>query len=138
MRHIKLFENFKDIDFEDLCNNYLAYLKDEDFDVYINELSDRYSITIRKEDWGKLFNWDDVKDYLLPFLEMLSDKMTKLDDILFYRKSVYNEESVRIPHERYPLAELLKPEFDEYDIVTITINIKKLWILMDKVFPINK
>lgn len=133
MRHIKLFENFEDNEIEYLCNNYLAYLKDDGFDVYVNELSDRYSITIRKEEWGDMFDWEIVSDYLSPFLEVLSDKYQKIEDVIFYRKSIYDDEqlvsklgNIRNSHEPYSIDKILNSNFSEYDIISISINIKKL------------
>jgi hypothetical protein len=57
---------------EDLCNEYLAYLKDDNFEINIKSNNFIYgiSITIEKSD-NSVFEWEDVKYDLLPFIEEL-------------------------------------------------------------------
>lgn len=84
------------------CNDTLVYLKDDGFEIVIkeqtidNDIKNRYNkvknnrtgreqvirIGISKSDYkrigkaskGTLFEWNDVKDDLIPFLELLRDK----------------------------------------------------------------
>ena len=94
MKYIKLFEDlFKD-NLQDFCDNYLAYLKDEGFNVYINSSGWTHGqgeITIlhRNEDGFTLdeFSWDEVKDHIIPFLQMLYKEYNydkSIDKILFF------------------------------------------------------
>lgn len=89
MKYIKLFEDFGvDDKLQDFCDNYLAYLIDYGFKVSLNY----NEISILQPDDGmglldKTFSWDSVKDYVIPFIEVLYDEYNydKLSDkIVFY------------------------------------------------------
>jgi hypothetical protein len=63
---------------QEFCENYLAYLIDDDFSIETNLYGlDPVSVSfvlIRRfssEVEPILFNWGDVKDYYIPFLQML-------------------------------------------------------------------
>lgn len=102
MRYLRPFNESIDInELQKLCDNTLAYLKDEGFEIVIkeqtidNDVKNRYNkvknnrtgreqvirITISKSDYkrvgnsskGSLFEWNDIKDDLIPFLELLRD-----------------------------------------------------------------
>ena len=77
MKYIKLFEDLFEDNLQDFCDTYLAYLKDEGFNIYINSsgwFDGRGEISIfqRNQDGFILddFYWDEVKDHVIPFLQM--------------------------------------------------------------------
>lgn len=61
---------------EDFCETYLAYLLDDEFGVRVRHGSNKYRARIEfyKEDphLPIPFEWDDIKDYFIPFYQMLS------------------------------------------------------------------
>lgn len=97
MKHIKLFEYFEDNNFvntlQDFCNDNLAFLIDDDYRVNTDEefgMKNRkevISITISRHDFfkykehikGKRFNYNDIKDDFIPFLELLTDKYSEYE-----------------------------------------------------------
>jgi hypothetical protein len=91
MRYLKTFENLEKFssgvsEIETFIKNNLAYILDEGFTYKVNfkryggKLN--YPVKIVKiEEKGNnrnlaIFNWDDVKDDLIPFLELLNDTYT--------------------------------------------------------------
>jgi hypothetical protein len=102
MIHLRSFnENINISDLQNLCDDSLAYLKDDGYQIEIkeqtinNDISNKYNktknkrtgreqiirITISKADYrrvgnsskGTLFEWNNIKDDLIPFLELLRD-----------------------------------------------------------------
>lgn len=102
MKYLRPFnESIKITDLQELCDNTLAYLKDDGYKIQIkeqtidNDIKNKYSkskdkrtgrekivrITIGKHDYhkignsakGELFKWENIKDDLMPFLEILRD-----------------------------------------------------------------
>lgn len=97
MKHLKyLRESISFSDFEEEGQNYLAYLIDDGFKISFldghvngdfNPGSGRFSIIICKENYFEwrstksenfdeeevYFNWLDIKDYLLPYLEIVGE-----------------------------------------------------------------
>jgi hypothetical protein len=100
MKYIKLFEDLFEDNLQDFCDTYLAYLKDEGFNIYINSsgwTDGQGEITIlrRNEDGFTLdeFSWDEVKDQIIPFLQMLYkeyDYDKSIDKILFFTTNSKN------------------------------------------------
>jgi hypothetical protein len=94
MKYIKLFEDLFEDNLQDFCDTYLAYLKDEGFNIYINSsgwTDGQGEITIlrRNEDGFTLdeFSWNEVKDQIIPFLQMLYKEYNydkSKDNILFF------------------------------------------------------
>ena len=99
MKYIKLFEDLFEDNLQDFCDTYLAYLKDEGFNIYINSAGwkdgeitishpcDSYNPFRRIDFMLDDFSWNEVKDHIIPFLQMLYkeynyDKST--DKILFF------------------------------------------------------
>lgn len=76
MRYLKRFNesegNFKD-QLRDFCETHLAYLLDNGFIIEINEFEDLdgFEIIIKKEEENNrqpLFTWEEVKNYIGPFV----------------------------------------------------------------------
>lgn len=85
MKYIKTFESLDDwvskektrTRLEELCNDYLAYLKDDGFKTLIKKFSwsnGGYIIVIYKDKFFK-FTWEQIKDQLIPFLQVLNEEM---------------------------------------------------------------
>lgn len=75
MRYIKrIFENSKYDEIKELCDQYLSYLYDKGFWVnLIKEEGDNFTIIFLGEKESN-FKWDDVKEDLTSFIELLSIK----------------------------------------------------------------
>jgi hypothetical protein len=82
MRYLKKFnESVSKEDLQDFCESSLAYLMDEGFTVSIMGGDDprtrlprgQFNIFLQKEA-REFFKWDDVKDYYIPFLKLLSNR----------------------------------------------------------------
>jgi len=91
MRYLKTFENLENfssgvIEIETFIKNNLAYILDEGFTYKVNfkQYGGRFNYPVRIhkiEEKGinrnqVIFNWDDVKDDVIPFLELLNDTYT--------------------------------------------------------------
>lgn len=90
MKYIKLFEDLFEDNLQDFCDTYLAYLKDEGFNIYIIPMGNRTEITLYIRDFrygGNPFEWDNVKDHIIPFLEILRRNYNTNDEVLFYTKN---------------------------------------------------
>ena len=84
MKHIKPFNENKDNfeeELKDFCETSLAYLLDEGYDISVTlrdevRLSDKHILVTlglkgqEPKPW-ELYYWNDVKDYYIPFLQML-------------------------------------------------------------------
>jgi hypothetical protein len=92
MKHLKKFnESINREELQDFCDTYLAYLLDNDeFKVYVSRHSTAISLVKgRREEYKALnspefiFTWDEIKDYFIPFLHMLS-KQSPITRIKFW------------------------------------------------------
>lgn len=119
MKHLKRFNedkfSLKNEDIEDelreLCNDYLSYLIDSGFYINIFSANDTY-ITISKKENNSIthpiFSWLDVKDDIIPFIEILKSNY-KIDNdsiclsgyqpakLTQYSKNFYINELEEIP-----------------------------------------
>jgi hypothetical protein len=71
MIYLKSFNESVDYnELKEFCEMNLAYLLDQGFEVIVTLLNtNNYSVEIRKSDIDDIwFNWNDVKDYIIPFL----------------------------------------------------------------------
>lgn len=118
MKYLQTFnEQFSYDNLKQTCEEYLAYLIDDNFDIKVkdnnidnnvvkyrngnrkvNEREKVTKITIGKDFFrsgnsskGTLFNWNDVKDDILPFIEFIKGKefLKDTDDILFIAPGPY-------------------------------------------------
>ena len=82
MKHLKKFnESMSKEDLQDFCESSLAYLMDEGFTIKVmcsRPLSTlhtgEFNIWLQKDNGREFFKWDDVKDYYIPFLQLLSNR----------------------------------------------------------------
>lgn len=106
MKHLKKFnENVnwsaQRDELRDFCENYLAYLLDEGFELKIYRASytsigyspkqDSFQVSLQKEDHS-IFSWQDIIDQFLPFLKFLKDNynLEKVDPsstVPYHRKA---------------------------------------------------
>lgn len=67
-------------DLEEEANNYLAYLLDYGWDIDITNYWNRYGVVIYSYAFWAMGNddmvkeWEDIKDYVIPYLEMVIEK----------------------------------------------------------------
>ena len=101
MKYLKNFNESIVDDLKDLTENYLAYLTDEDFIYDIRKAGwDELQITIHKNYNGVQtlvpsgFEWQDVKDRVIPFLMILKKDYTikSIDFKIFKRDDGTGEE----------------------------------------------
>jgi hypothetical protein len=83
MKYLKKFnESVSEEDLRDFCESSLAYLMDEGFTIKIYSNDDprtrlprgEFNIWLQKDNAKSFFKWDDVKDYYIPFLRLLSNR----------------------------------------------------------------
>ena len=83
MRYLKRYnESVSKEDLQDFCESSLAYLMDEGFTIKIFSSDDPYTslpkgqfnIWLQKDNAKSFFKWDEVKDYYIPFLQLLSNR----------------------------------------------------------------
>ncbi len=97
MKYIKTFESKITNDFleelEDFIDANLVYLLDMGpmYSGYViqDKLKDKVKITIRLSIQDLSFKWDDVKDYMIPFIYRL-DNQYKIEEIKYFC-SYYNK-----------------------------------------------
>ena len=97
MKHLKKFNESKEFTDEvrDFCEENLAYLLDDDYHIECSNkrINSDNLIKINLYRYrGNYFNWIDVKNDFLPFLELLKSKYTlvkpyKMDGIKFHKKA---------------------------------------------------
>ena len=131
MKYIKLFEDLFEDNLQDFCDTYLAYLKDEGFNIYINPMGNRTEITIYLRDFrygGNPFEWDNVKDHIIPFLEMLRKNYNTNDEVIFYTKSKLHR--TKIPFSKQNIQSVVddtllevRTSIDFKNIIKIILNI---------------
>jgi hypothetical protein len=147
MKHIKKINEKFEVDFiKELSDNYLAYLLDDGFETEVySQNIDTIIITIsnynRIEDiltpeWLE-FKWNDVKDYILPFLQIL-DNDYNIDDINF-NKFKRKESDGRF-RKSFTLSKLLEDKLDDFSTNKIYIKLtnKKSFIKKINQFFLNK
>jgi|688.fasta_scaffold1249773_1 hypothetical protein len=99
---------------KEFCNNSLAFLIDEGFSVRCIYTERFYTrISIHKP--GTTFNWFDVRDDIIPFMDILSKKY-KVSDIKFYCIPLDKVESI---------SDILDDNIDNYEIYGgITLEVR--------------
>jgi hypothetical protein len=84
MRYLKRYnESVSEEDLRDFCESSLAYLMDEGFTIKIHGQrttpfsslpKGHFNIWLHKNNATEFFKWDEVKDYYIPFLQLLSNR----------------------------------------------------------------
>lgn len=126
----RIFERLTDEEYYELkeeCETYLAYLLDDDFEVDMSDgmPSLLFDIDIRKSEVADddQFLWDDVKDHVIPLIELFRKDYFKyrLEKVILYyadgaKREIRNDEDLDKVHT-------LKL-FQSEPIICLTIQIK--------------
>lgn len=130
MIYLKKFNESKSINYlQELIDNYLAFLKDDGFVVSLTTQRNSYNICIHKEDSRRnnnsfflhtsdTFSWENIKDYLLPFLQLVEENY-KIEGVNFYEEVNDNWENTFIM-DIDSLNTIT--EYDTIDNIQIIIN----------------
>ena len=129
MKHIKVFEDFTSTGSKKLrefTEGYLAYLLD-DQDVRIQiELNDKdsYSLMIHKYAYG--MDWLSIKDYFIPFLQMLNKEYDVESMIKIGLIDITNGRGWA-PSKSYPIDDIIadKVNIEGKEISCIYIDLKE-------------
>lgn len=136
MKYLKKFnENNNKEELIQFCNDYLSYLLDDDAYEYIIEqpapiFEISYEITLKRKDNDK-FDWDDIKDYFIPFTNVLNDEFY-LIEIIFYKDygtpsyytGIKTKNSDTIDIDTILNDSLSEKEKDYITEITLTLNDK--------------
>ena len=129
MKYLKLFEAFNKESLTDLCDMCFAYLMDDGYEYEVQEFSwldfkiikfDNKIIDNKSAYWPyrneNFFKWSDVKDQVIPFLEMLSRqyriKEVNMDVIRDYEKGT-NVEQITFIERTGAINTLIKDRLDD-------------------------
>jgi hypothetical protein len=83
MKHLKIYEAFdvfkdKLDELQDFCDTYLAYMTDKGVVLTVtpnSRLSSTIFVLSVRSVESRDFEWNDIKDYFIPFLEVLTNKI---------------------------------------------------------------
>lgn len=132
MKYLKrIFESLTEdeiIELREECETYLAYLLDEDFIIEVSRIRNRIrlmdiDIDIRKSESvdDDQFLWDDVKDHVIPLIELFRKGHFKyeLENVILYfadgsKSEIRNDED---------LDKVQTSGFED-ELICLTINIK--------------
>ncbi len=128
MKHLKRFnESEMGDDIQEMCDNYLSFLKDSGYRIYVNtnSLNVHIHITISylEYDSPKL-EWVDISDDFIQFLELLSAKYSiAYDNVIFtgYEPRAYVSQYNRTFKVEDVINNVV-PEYAKFDSVTMQIN----------------
>lgn len=105
-------------DLEEEANNYLAYLLDYGWDIDITNYWNRYGVVIYSYAFWAMGNddmvkeWEDIKDYVIPYLEMVIEKYNVGEKFFLTYIEFHREKSASNGHKEYTVSELndINPE----------------------------
>ena len=90
MKYLRKFNESYSDDVQEFCDNNIAYLKDEGYKIYVNDMGSRIEVSFFMEEWWNTidysltkFNWDDVKEDFIPFIELFNEKYSINGSLLF-------------------------------------------------------
>ena len=127
MRYIKKFNesNIDTLDeLKDFCESNLAFLLDEEYSTIYNYtengMNPIYSVQIVSRNINNALYWNDMKDYIIPFLERLSKNYTLHslvnDSHQIYIGIKYIEQSISVP-------QIILREYSYNNIINDKVNI---------------
>jgi hypothetical protein len=139
MKHLRKFnEGLSSNEFNELkefSENCFAYLLDEDFSVFVttSAVDHHKNVMLKKQGGKSTFSWDSVKDYYIPFLQLI-EKKYELDDfftragdkdlyVQFFANTIKNNFSINY----YEYTTLEKVINDEVPVT------ERIWMIMIKV-----
>lgn len=123
MKHLKKFNEslIGKSDIESICNDYLAYLLD-DYEIEVLEYGTANDRRIQIDFYRSVngfyekFNWYDVKDTLIPFIQILNDDYKLLIHFLY---PVENKDRLNIK----TLNQVVKDKLENYEMKNLFITI---------------
>ena len=128
MKYLRKFnEGVSEEDIRDFCESSFAYLMDEGFTIKIFDSDSRpfstlrsgeFNIWLQKDNAKSFFKWDDVKDYYIPFLQLLSNRY----DIGGFDHVDETNVRFRYRHKK------------EYSFVNLTKNFSYARVINDNIF----
>ena len=127
MKYLRKFNEGVSVeDLQDFCESTLAYLIDEGFTIKVMGADDirsrlprgQFTIWLRKDNGREFFKWDDVKDYYIPFLQLLSNRY----DIGGFDHVDETNVRFRYRHKK------------EYSFVNLTKNFSYARVINDNIF----
>ena len=125
-KYIKLFENFKDIDFideEEIINNIFIELIDNGYTIDYDNIKDddTYEFMLYIDKGGELFNSDIVEEYLLVFL----DYMKSCYNVLSYKFATYRRSPTKAisGHNSFTTYTTYYDSFPNMEVETIGIDL---------------
>ncbi len=91
MKHLKRFNESKELDLKEFCDENLAFLLDKGFHVSCNGIHGYgyYEVTIYKN--MNNFKWNDVKYDIIPFILLLNEKFVIVPNDNPYNAKDYPE-----------------------------------------------
>ncbi len=118
-------------DVKDDVKNYLSYLLDDNnfkCDVRIAGFEDDLSlvITVRKSGYNEVFNFDDIKDDVIPFYQYLDNKYDEVSFSTEYLITMKNQRGVKVDYgsEKFKSDDVINDRVGDGNIVMFTISIK--------------
>lgn len=130
MKYLKKFlENLNECELQELqefCDNSLVYLIDDGFVIdFFGKVNDDFHLIILNKQ-KNVFNWNDIKDYYIPFLKLLSryeldsyDNPTLSLKVLFSQNKVANETPVRY----LTLDQVINDEIENVNLWGIAVKV---------------
>lgn len=128
MKHLKRFnESEMRDDIQEMCDNYLSFLKDLGYTIYVNtnsiNINVHISISYFEYDSPKL-EWVDISDDFIQFLELLSAKYSIAHDVVIF--TGYEPRAYVAQYNRsFKVEDVINnvvPEYAKFDSVTMQIN----------------
>ena len=131
MRYLKswsLLESITD-KLRDLCDTSFANLYDEGFEVLPldgNFRIDRQTmVKLKKTDSNEPFTWSEIKDYYIPFLQLVSNRYDFVSFTRQFNKDIDNVRVEYVDWEYYSYEDLVnevEPKYNRYgNIYSISI-----------------
>jgi hypothetical protein len=130
MKHLRRFnEDLTKDEIQELkefCESCLAYLLDEGFEIdYEKGTGDFHWIDL----WGSLdenenpisYTWDQVKDYYIPFIQLLKSRYKLVDSIIYVR--VGAGQDLATSFAQYTFDEVLNDEVYTDKIYSLSIKV---------------
>jgi len=136
MKHLKKFnESLEDWDssLKDFCETSLAYLLDEDFSVFVTQEDHHKNVMLKKEGGKSYFTWNSVKDYYIPFVQLLEKKyeldefFTRVGDKDLYVQFFANTTKNNFSKNYYEYTTLEKVIADDVPVT------ERIWTIVIKV-----
>jgi len=119
---------------QELCDDYLAYLKDDNFIIRIvRSVPDSFFVYINQTGPEEYFTWSSVKNHIIPFFHYLVKDFTIQDNpkgnnergISFICYDVFNDQT-----EKVKVDQILNDEIeDDKQIAGISIHIKSEYFM---------